>query len=189
MWGLLAYRLLGMAYSLAVIYETRHFNEPSLKFLTRWGVWLIALYYAVALLSHASARFHRTAVVLYVTAWTLEFPICLVFWTWIHWVLNVYIPPFFNYSAHGGLLLLLVLELPLNAVDFQWKDLSYPIATAVAYQGVNLYYTVTSGPVYPGLNYSGAESALMVGYVLAAILGGYWLGVQTTKGKNKTKAA
>jgi hypothetical protein len=180
---------MGLLYSLAVVYEALLFNDPSIKFLTRWGVWLVMLYYAAALLSHYSSSFHRPAIVLYVTAWTLEFPICLVFWTWIYPNSNMNMQPFFSYSAHGGLFLVLIIELSLNSVVFKWKHFRYPIATAAAYQIVNIYYTVTSGPVYPGLNYGGVESVLMIGLALGSMVGGYWLGVVATTNKTKARIA
>ena len=188
MWGLLGFRAIGMVYSLAVLNEALAFaTQPFFKFLTHWGVALAVLYFALALFSHFLPQVRRAAAVLYVTTWTIQFPICMIYWFWIHSRINKFIPVFFNYSAHGGLLVALVLELPLNSVEFRWKDMLYPVSTAALYQVVNIYYTLVDGPVYPGLSYSGMESVMLIGSAVALLLTAYWLGVQATHRKNKTE--
>jgi hypothetical protein len=122
-----------------------------------------------------------------VSAWSVQFLISVVFWVWISPKINFQIPPFFNYSAHGGLLLTLCGELPINSVVFLPKDMVYSVAVLLGYQGVNLYFTAIDGPVYPGLNYQGSESVILIGFALSVYLGSYFAGVFLTRSRTLRK--
>lgn len=145
-------------------------------FLTHWGVCSVLLFYISSLLAIRWRRFAPVSHALYELAWTLEFIISIVFWTWVYPQETDAAPLAYNVSVHACMLLFILCDYPLNRLSFRTKWALFPICTLICYSIVNVPITFDIGEVYPRMNYENGWTYLVICYSFIVCIAAYALG-------------